>query len=203
MSELVNLRNEIVKVATSYVGKKEKKNNGGFLDPQFEREMRSIGFQTGHAWCMLFVEMVWRKAYKIWNAIADTEMNKLFSASVMQTRNNFVNAGKKHGFKLSQTGEPGDIVIWQSRRNRALGHTGILTTSVTKNSKDFNTIEGNTNASGGREGVEVARKYRMIKSSGNLQLIGFISPVIIEEAVVVESKPLTQTAPIATITDGK
>jgi len=186
MSELVELRKVIVATANSYVGKREKKNNGGFLDPQFEREMRSIGFQTGHAWCMYFVELVWRKAYRVINAIADAELHKLFSASVMQTRNNFVNAGKKFGFKLSQTGEPGDIVIWQSRKNKSLGHTGILTTTVTKNSKDFNTIEGNTNASGGREGIEVARKYRMIKSSGDLQLIGFISPVIIEAEKPIE-----------------
>lgn len=200
MSELVNLRNEIVKVATSYVGKKEKKNNGGFLDPQFEREMRSIGFQTGWAWCMLAVELVWRKAYRIWNPAGDLVLHKLFSASVVQTRNNFVNAGEKFGFKLLQTGEPGDIVIWQSRKNPGFGHAGILATTVTKNSKDFNSFEGNTNASGGREGVEFARKYRMIKSSGDLQFIGFISPVIIEEAVVVESKPLT-TTPI--LNDGK
>jgi hypothetical protein len=45
------------------------------------------------------------------------------------------------------------------------------------NDLGFTTVEGNTNASGGREGIEVALKKRSYKfyEPNGLQLMGFIN----------------------------
>jgi hypothetical protein len=55
--------------------------------------------------------------------------------------------------------------------------TGHVAVVVGFNDLEFTTIEGNTNASGGREGVEVALKKRSYKfyNPDGLQLMGFIN----------------------------
>lgn len=175
------LRVEIVKVAKSYVGQREKRNNAGFLDPEFERKMRAIGFQTGHPWCMYFPELVWIEAYEKFNPEAIPFLKEFFSGSVMRTRNNFRSEkAQKLGFRyVTSNPEPGDLVIWENARNSAQGHGGIY--EISSGSQFFKSIEGNTNAAGGREGEVVARKNRSsaINRGNSLILRGFIKPTII------------------------
>lgn len=179
------LRQLAVDIAEGYVGQREKKNNGGFLNANFEKKMRSIGFQTGHAWCAYFTELIWVEAYTAVNPSMLPHLKKLFSGSVMATRNNFRSeTAKSLGFMFSSTAKPGDLAVWQSRANKTQGHIAIVTEAVTDKTKLFSTIEGNTNSAGGREGIEVARKCRKyaIGESASLILLGFITMAVIPES---------------------
>jgi hypothetical protein len=55
--------------------------------------------------------------------------------------------------------------------------TGHVAVVVDVDKIGFTTVEGNTNASGGREGIEVALKKRSYKfyEPNGLQLMGFIN----------------------------
>lgn len=172
---LDKLRVEIVSVAKKYIGQKEISGNLGFNDKLFEDKMKKVGFQKGFAWCSLFAELVYKEAY---NTISNSllgKLEKLFSASVMTTRNNFVS---QYG-KLKLEGLPGDLVIWQNIKNPGTGHIAILSSPATKSLKYFNSIEGNTNGAGSREGDSVLEKQRLytFEPTGSLKLLGFISPI--------------------------
>jgi hypothetical protein len=168
---------EILLFANGCVGQIEISGNMGFKTPWFYKMMTGVGFQKTHPWCCYFSELCWREGYK--KAIQDKPeidniLHNLFSASVIKTRNNFVNSGSKYGFKFSQTPTPGALIIWQSGSNKAFGHIGIVEKVV---GKKIHTIEGNTDSGGSREGIAVAKKVRDLnfttKDSG-LNLIGFI-----------------------------
>ena len=169
----MSIADKIVKIAKGYVGQHEIKNNGGFISPDFDAKMRSIGFQTGHAWCSYFAELVWRDAYAGYSDIQSI-IAKNCSASSYKTLMNFTKLGMA-------TKEPkvGAIVIWRKKKNNAytlLGHVGI----VTEVHEDyFVSVEGNTNVAGSREGEVVAEKkrsYSWNKSTG-LELSAFIAPI--------------------------
>ena len=170
----------IVKQALKYVGERELKGNSGFENEVFWMKMEAVGFDPGEAWCALFTELIWREAYGQYNSLHDHELEKLFSDSAVQTFNNF---RKTTGWRTSKEPDAGDIVIWQMYKDGEAhwsGHAGIVTKVL---NKDFDTVEGNTNASGGREGVEVAIKRRIIDFDKNqdthgLVLKGFIKPKI-------------------------
>lgn len=168
------IEDKIVKVAKGFIGQTEIKGNKGFHDEDFESKMRSIGFQTGHAWCSYFAELVWREAY------ADDKettriIKKLFSGSSYRTLLNFEGAG----YKARKVAKPGSVVIWRKKKNgkyTTLGHVGICIEGGTDH---FKTVEGNTNGAGSRDGEMVApkkRKYDFSKDSG-LELVGFIYPI--------------------------
>ena len=166
----------IVKTAKSYVGQEEIKGNRGFKDPLFEEKMKNVGFVNGYAWCALFTELVWREAYAQTNGIIQEECAKLFSASVVATKNNF----KKAGWVVNSQPVPGALIVWQKYKGdtpTAFGHIGIVT--ELSGSFDVITVEGNTsNKPNDREGFIVAeKKHRVVFNSGSgLNLIGFVHP---------------------------
>ena len=161
----------VVEIAKSYIGQKEIKGNQGFEDKNFEAKMKAVGFVNGYAWCCLFAELCWISSFVSKNK----ELTKLFSASVVKTLGNF-NASPK--YKLQRKAVPGALAVFQTIRNGKkhwTGHIGI----VEKTGGDhFICIEGNTNGSGGREGIEVARRIRKYNFDNNngLVLQGFIVP---------------------------
>ena len=155
----------IVAIAEKYLGKREKPNNMGFEDAEFEKRMQEVGFHKGQAWCSYFAELVWKEA---------GQDVKPFSAGAFQTYLNYEKAGRKG----SAVPELGALVVWRSIKNNVpqwTGHIGIVTEVGTDY---FRTIEGNTNDEGSREGIKVARKKRkyLWKVSSGLQLVGFINP---------------------------
>jgi len=163
----------IVEIAKSYIGQKEIKGNQGFEDKEFEKRMQAVGFVKGWAWCCLFAELCYVSAM----VDKKEELTKLFSASVARTQNNF--DGSKN-WKLVSTPVPGALAVFRTYRNNKRqwqGHIGIVE-KVNKRDKTFTCIEGNTNANGGREGIEVARRVRRdnSKSTRGLVLQGFIVP---------------------------
>ncbi len=161
---------QIKKVAESYIGKRETPNNSGFTDKEFEKRMKEVGWAKSLSWCSFFCELVWKEAYN--SAVINKELDKFFSGSATATYKNFELSGT---WKVSKKPSVGAVAIWRFG-NDWRGHAGVVT-EVSEGS--FKSVEGNTNSSGGREGIEVAKKTRKLgepfKTKG-LNLVGFIVP---------------------------
>ncbi len=157
-------------IARQYIGQTEKPGNMGFTDVEFERKMQKVGFQKTHAWCAYFTELVFKEAYP--ERLA--ELDKLFSASTIQTFRNFRDAGHLIG----NVPQLDALVIWQRIRYgspQPFGHAGVVSKVIDVHT--FKSIEGNTNDEGGPEGYIVAEKDRKVqlKVPNGLKLLGFIT----------------------------
>ena len=161
----------LIEIAKSYIGQKEIKGNKGFEDKEFEKRMKAVGFQSGWAWCCLFAELCYISAF----VDKKEELTKLFSASVTKTANNFK---RSENWTFSMKPTPGSLAVFNIVRNgrkQWSGHIGIV--EKVKKDGSFLCIEGNANSSGGREGIEVARRLRKdnSKNLNGLVLQGFIT----------------------------
>jgi len=158
-------------VASKYIGQTEIPGNLGFNDAVFGAKMIEVGFEKSHAWCCYFTELVFKEAFP--EKAAD--LDKLFSASTIQTFSNF----KKAFYPIQYLPKLNTLVIWQRMRNgvaQSTGHAGVVT--EVKNTWEFKSIEGNSNSEGGREGFEVAenpnRRVKIDVTNG-LKVLGFIT----------------------------
>lgn len=156
-------------VAMQYIGETEKPMNSGFTDADFERKMRQVGFQSGHAWCAYFTELVFKEAYpeKFF------ELDAMFSGSTIKTFQNFRDAA----YLIGNVPQVDTLVIWQTMKEgkpQPTGHAGIVV--AVKDTWQFESVEGNTNSIGGREGFEVARKERKVLADvqNGLKILGFV-----------------------------
>lgn len=162
--------NKAVEVALKYVGQKELDGNIFSDSTDFGKKMHAVGQRDGDAWCALFCELVFKEAYPEKFA----ELDKLFSASAVQTYKNFIKAG---GYMENNLPKEGNLAVWQTQKDgkpQWTGHAGIVHTL--KSTWEFTCIEGNTNAEGGREGVTVAIKERKVLKDvwNGLKVLGFI-----------------------------
>jgi hypothetical protein len=141
--------------------------------------MTQVGWLKGEAWCATFAKLVFKNAYKDKPEI-QSEIEKLFSKSAVSTYYNF---DKSNWKTQNSDGTPykkprkGALVVWRYGDSWA-GHIGIVT-NVSIKEGWFETIEGNTNSFGSREGIEVAVKQRKLTSpysDKGLNLIGFVYP---------------------------
>jgi len=173
MNELEKL---ICEFAAQNVGQQEKPNNSGFINPAFEKQMTLVGFNPGESWCCLFAELCWSHAFGRLQPAGVAKVSALFSESCLKT---WSNAKTSKDFKIGMTPKAGAVALFQHGTGWT-GHAAIVTSYDPKADKDnFLTIEGNTNAAGGREGIEVARKKRPLtfaKKPNALNLLGFIYP---------------------------
>ena len=164
--------------ARLFLGQKEISGNLGFEDSYFTRLMEEVGWQKGQAWCAYFTELVWKYAYRNYNRKLISILDKLFSAGAVKTYTNFKNSD----FTVNKTPVIGAVVIWQYYKDNKphwSGHAGIVTKVYSDDSDFFETIEGNTNSKGGREGIEVSKKERSLSfepKHRGLALRGFIHP---------------------------
>ena len=164
----------IVSVAKKYLGQREISGNRGFECEYFEQKMKAVGWQDTHAWCAYFAELVWREAYGQMNSVIEADLRRLFSASATTTYSNFLKSTDYKKY-LSNSPAIGALAVWKLGSGWQ-GHIGIVQ-QFTK--KEVTTIDGNTNASGGREGIEVAAMKRLISYNYRekaLNLLGFIHP---------------------------
>jgi len=164
----------IVEAAEWYDGKTEKPNNSGFNDPAFEKELAAMGWLKGYAWCAYFTKLIYTKAYRNYPAQAEFIRSK-FNGGALATFNNVRNGNV---FKISDKPVIGAIAVWQHGNGQS-GHVGIVISFDLK-ANTMVCIEGNTNASGSREGDRVAVKLRTIdrpRSASGLNLKGFILPI--------------------------
>jgi surface antigen len=168
------MNDNVVLIAKSYLNKYEKKNNSGFIDAEFEKKMKAVGWGVGQSWCAYFTELVWKEAFKV-DAKISVEyyqsLDKLFSGSATAT---FANFSHSSLFKTGSTPKIGALSVWK-HGNSWKGHIGIVSEII--DATTYKCIEGNTNSAGGREGIQVAEKVRKtgqpFKANG-LNLIGFV-----------------------------
>lgn len=170
------ITDKIIEIAKGFVGLQEIPGNMGFKDERFNELMESVGFQKGQAWCSYFAELVWKLAYQEQLDMIAI-LDGLFSAGAVKTYNNFL---KSYLFIADKHCSPGSVVIWQHWTNNKptwMGHAGIVVSEVHEH--EFRTIEGNGNSKGGREGLEVAEKRRLLNfdAKKGLVLRGFIHPM--------------------------
>ncbi|AIM38274.1 hypothetical protein KO02_17470 [Sphingobacterium sp. ML3W] len=163
----------IVSAAEWYNGRTEKTGNAGFHDPSFEKELKSVGWYKGLAWCAFFTKLIYTKAYA--SVPLSSVIRNRFNGGALATYNN----AKADGIlKVSDVPAVGAIAVWQHGSSSA-GHVGIVKSFDLK-TNTMHCIEGNTNASGSREGDQVAIKARTIKrarTASGLNLKGFILPI--------------------------
>lgn len=142
------LADETIKIATTQLGVQEvpKGSNAG---PQVEQYLKSVGLSKGYAWCMAFV---------FW-CVSEASRKKGIVNPLKKT------AGVSNQWNLSvllhQTvPQAGDVFIMEFGHGE--GHTGLVEKVLPNNM--IQTIEGNTNTDGSREGYEVCRRTRTISS---------------------------------------
>nr|WP_199079068.1 CHAP domain-containing protein [Pedobacter sp. ASV19] len=163
----------VIEYSAWYIGQLEKPGNSGFKDASFQREMEKAGWRLGDPWCASFGKLIYLKVF-INDPVLLAAVKTQFNASARETFNNVKRAGI---FETGDTPEPGAIVVYLHGKGPS-GHEGIVESVDFKINTQTN-IEGNTNASGSREGDRVARKLRTIKRDFNpagLNVLGYIYP---------------------------
>lgn len=166
----------VLNFAGSCVGYKEKTGNSGFQNLAFENLMKQVGHLPGEAWCALFAELCWTAPVYSGKSLYLSQMQNLFSKSAVQTWFNF-REDQSGLFITSGRPVPASIAIWQNYKEghpHWTGHAGVV---KEVSEKQFICIEGNSNANGSREGVEVAERERDVnyeKKFRGLVLRGFI-----------------------------
>jgi len=162
--------------ATKWVGVDESGANTSFANKVFEDMLKKVGWKSGESWCMYFAKAVHWETFPKDRANIQSILNG-------STQRSFTNAqnDKTGTYTVITSGQPklGDIAVWQKVSSPAYGHAGI----VIKSSGDsFETIEGNTNKEGSREGTSVLKKTRPLKygetaPNSDLKLKGFIRKI--------------------------
>lgn len=140
-----NLSNKAVEIAISQIGQQEKPLGSNWGHP-VQDYLASTGINFPASWCMAFVYWCFNEASK-----QLTVTNPLFkTAGVL---NEYTTDKSNH---ITDPVQIGDIFIMDF--GGGLGHTGIV--EKINSDGSLGTIEGNTNDTGSREGIEVARKTR-------------------------------------------
>jgi hypothetical protein len=155
MTEVLSAADALFSVAKSQIGLTELpigSNWGKYV----KKYLNSVGINFPASWCMAFVYWCVDEACKQLG-----RANPLIKTGGVLHQWNEINA--KYKAKTPQTG---DIFIMSF--GKGLGHTGF----VERVDENFiYTIEGNSNDTGSREGIEVCRKQRPIK---NKLIVGYI-----------------------------
>lgn len=179
------LQKQIIDTAKSYVGIKEIRGNLGWTSQAFEEKMLETGWKTGQAWCAYFTELVWSEVYD--SVGLAKNLDRYFSGSARRTLLKFSEA---EGWETGTVPVPGAVAIWKlvkGGKDKWQGHAGIVTKVLDSH---METVEGNTNSGGSREGDVVAektRKYKFTVQNG-LALEGFLYPKGIKPPVPFKNK---------------
>lgn len=162
-------RRKMISLSKALVGQREIAGNLGFESKEFESLIKQVGWKVGDAWCVYFVKLVY---YQKAPEFLKRKVLSVLTGSSQQTWKNILS---DRAFVTSKVPRPGDIVIWQTYKNGEAqwsGHAGVVT-RVKLGS--FETVEGNTNTTGGSEGYIVAEKDRGYtwETNNGLRLKGF------------------------------
>ena len=173
----------ILETATSFLGQKEKGNNAGFDNKEFQKRLEACGWERGQAWCAYFCELVYTEAYERFALDNPTglhterlfqEIKMFFSGGATDTYARF---DRSNWSTRQAVPVPGAMVVWRYG-NGWIGHIAIVV-SVDEKANTITTIDGNSNNNGSREGNEVVRKVRKWKYPYNkkgLNIVGYIQP---------------------------
>jgi hypothetical protein len=150
-----------IEIAKKFIGQKENTGNVFDENTPLGKILKEAGQKDGEAWCCYFTEAVFVETFRA-----------LFSASTIQTFQNFKDAG----YEITDVPKVGSLVIWQRYKDGKAtwqGHAGIV--SKVNQDGSFSSIEGNTNSAGSREGDSVQEKNRsLIKTDNGLNVLGFV-----------------------------
>lgn len=120
-----------------------------------EKYLKAVGINFPASWCMAFI--YW--CFEQWESESNIPNPLIRTGGVLYQWNN-VGAEYKFPMPLIKTEvQPGDIFIMDF--GHGLGHTGFVE-SVSEDGLTVETIEGNTNDTGSREGYEVCRRSRKV-----------------------------------------
>lgn len=128
-------------IAQTQIGKKEDPLGSNWGHP-VKDYLHTVGIDFPAAWCYAFVYWCFNQVQSNSNPLPKT-------GSVLTAWN------KGEGHQLTHAPQQGDIFIMDF--GHGLGHTGIVESI---DGAMIHTIEGNTNDTGSREGIEVCRKTR-------------------------------------------
>lgn len=136
-------------------------NNSG---PMVRLLQDTIGTPDREPWCMSFVQ----------TCLAYAEV-KTGLRSPIYSSEHCMTVWKETPapFRVKASPLRGAIAIW-NYEGTSNGHTGIVLEGYYR--KYFNTVEGNTNKAGSREGDGVYYKKRMWWRDGSLVRVGFLKP---------------------------
>ena len=140
----MTLREQALKAAISQLGVAETKGKPN-QGPEVNQYLKSVGLNPGYAWCMAFVYWCYNKAAEQMGV-----KNPLIRTAGVMNHWNKAKPEFKRVIPMA-----GDIFIMDY--GKGLGHTGFVK-SVSE--KTIETIEGNTNDEGSREGYEVCIRQR-------------------------------------------
>jgi hypothetical protein len=153
----MTLQEKALEVAVTQLGIHEDpghQNRG----KEVEKYLASVGLGPGYAWCMAFVYWCYKQA-----ATELSVPNFLIrTGGVMHQWNEQQNNRKILVDKVIKDPsiiQPGAVFIMD--HGKGTGHTGIV---VRIHNGLIETIEGNTNDEGSREGYEVCRRTRKLES---------------------------------------
>lgn len=161
------MENQIKSIAESYLGQMEISGNRGFVDKNFERKMRSVGFYTGAPWCLFFCRLVWKEAGVKISRISGSSLKTMEMATRDKNWHTAPKVGAIAIFRTFSNGKP-----------QSNGHGAIV---VSVGDGVYSTVDGNTTDKGGREGIMVAVRNRHLnadswKKNNGLRLMGFVYP---------------------------
>ncbi len=144
----------LTEIYLAYIGVREAtgKNDG----PVVRKFLRSVGLPEGFAWCAGFVKTCLMEA-----GIPGVEKINGMALSC-ENKKNMVWA---KGAKIKDP-EPGDVFTLYYPSLKRIGHTGFHHHRI--NSSIYESVEGNTNAAGSREGDGVYKKKRSYNATHSI-----------------------------------
>lgn len=138
------LTDKAIEIAITQIGQQENPRGSNWGEP-VKTYLHGVGIDFPASWCMAFVYWCFNQA-----ATNLGTLNPLIkTGGVLRAWNE----AASHHVLIAQ---PGDIFIQD--HGHGLGHTGIVESA---GQGTVNTIEGNTNDTGSREGYAVCRKIRL------------------------------------------
>lgn len=197
-------KSTLLNIAAAEVGYLEKASNSQLDDKtanagkanftKYARDLDAIGFYNGRkqgfAWCDVFVDWCFNKAFGKKAALAltyqPTDASKNCGAGCKYSRRYYQKKGR-----LFDTPEPGDqIFFWPADRSdpEAVAHTGLV---YKVDSKKVYTIEGNTSGASGviANGGGVCKKSYSLKYA---RIAGYGRPKYTKEAAGTSGSAATE-----------
>ena len=139
-----------------------------------EMFQRVVGKAVGEAWCLSFVQYCLKQ---VDSSFEEIYKKKLPLHGVNITEHCLTCWHKTPAQYKFRGAKPGRIIIWR-HGTTTRGHAGIVV-HVERGTGYIWTVEGNTGPSNStiqRDGDGVYLKRRKLKSSGTMQIVGFIQP---------------------------
>lgn len=168
--------------------------NVGFVNSSFEAMMKSVGWRGGQAWCAYYIKLVLMQMFSF---DRDWLSKNLTGSSVGNfTKVQSLNKSSDVKYKAftDASWQVGDVFVLKNTTGTG-GHTGMVSESL--GNGVVNTIEGNTNLAGSREGDRVLNLKRTLitgkLSMGQMVVGGFRRNFTEQEAKMLHYDEATQT----------